>query len=96
MAQSILQGSKECYFTKRRGNLHKHHIFGGANRSISEREGFWVYLTPELHNMSNGGVHFNRYLDLKLKRECQAKYEETHTREEFMQLIGRNYLDWED
>lgn len=44
--------------------------------------------------MSNEGVHFNRELDLKLKRECQAKFEETHSREEFMKIIGKNYLDY--
>lgn len=43
--------------------------------------------------MSNEGVHFNRELDLKLKRECLAKFEETHSREEFMKIIGKNYLD---
>jgi hypothetical protein len=30
---------------------------------------------------------------LMLKRHCQMKFEETHSREEFMSLIGRNYLD---
>lgn len=43
--------------------------------------------------MSNEGVHFNRELDLKLKRECQEKFEETHSREEFMKIIGKNYLE---
>ena len=42
--------------------------------------------------MSDSGVHFNRALDLALKVECQRKFEETHTREEFMKLIGKNYL----
>lgn len=92
--QSILQNRKECYFTKSTGVLHKHHIYEGKNRQISEREGFWVYLTPRLHNMSDEGVHFNKERDLFLKRKCQEKYEETHTREEFISLIGRNYLDW--
>jgi hypothetical protein len=93
VSKSILQTEKECYFTKRTGNLHLHHIFYGRGlRQISDREGFVVYLIPELHNMSNDGVHFNRELDLRLKRECQAKYEETHSRKEFIQLIGRNYI----
>ena len=43
--------------------------------------------------MSNEGVHFNRELDLKLKRECQAKFEETHSREEIINIIGTNNLD---
>jgi hypothetical protein len=42
--------------------------------------------------MSYDGVHFNRELDLRLKRACQAKYEETHSREEFIALIGKNYI----
>jgi len=70
-----------------------HHIFGGTGRrKISEREGFIIPLTNTEHNMSNEGVHFNHELDLWLKRTCQAKYEETHTREEFIRLVGRNYL----
>lgn len=91
--QSILQNERECYLTGSTGALHKHHIyFGNPNRKISEQNGFWVYLKPELHNMSKMGVHFNHELDMKLKRECQAKFEKTHTRDEFMMLIGRNYL----
>jgi hypothetical protein len=27
-----------------------------------------------------------------LKRECQMEYERTHTREEWMALMGRSYL----
>ena len=70
------------------------HIFAGSRRKISEREGFVVYLIGRLHNLSEDGVHGKngRELDLMLKRACQAKYEETHSREEFMRLIGRNYL----
>jgi hypothetical protein len=42
--------------------------------------------------MSDEGVHFDKDFDLELKQECQRKYEEEHTRAEFMELIGRNYL----
>ena len=92
--KSILQGDKkECYITGRTDNLHLHHIyFGTGLRKISDIYGFTVWLTAEYHNMSNKGVHFNRQLDLKLKRDCQRKFEETHTRAEFMALIGKNYL----
>ena len=31
-------------------------------------------------------------LDLRLKQDCQRRFEETHTRAEFMAIIGRNYL----
>ena len=91
-----MQQEKRCYMTGYAGpSLHKHHIFfGSGQREISERCGFWVYLKPELHE-GEYGVHGRdgHQLDLRLKRECQRKYEKTHSREEFMALIGRNYLD---
>lgn len=70
------------------------HIYAGSRRKISEREGFVVYLAGWLHNQSNHGVHGKdgHELDLMLKQHCQMKYEETHSREEFMALIGKNYL----
>lgn len=99
MADSILQNEKVCYITGRTDNLHKHHIyFGNPNRKISEKNGFWVYLTGELHNQSNEGVHCinGKALDLRLKQDCQRKFEETHSRKEFMELIGMNYLYLEE
>ncbi len=91
---SILQGKKECYLTGRTDNLHCHHIyFGDANKKISDKNGFWVYLTGEYHNQNSRiDVHSNIKLNLQLRRECQSKYEETHSREDFVKLIGRNYL----
>lgn len=54
-----------------------------------------MYLIGRLHNQSNDGVHGKNghELDIKLKQDCQRKYEETHSREEFIELIGKNYLD---
>lgn len=92
MAGSIISDSKRCYRCGSIFNLHKHHIYGGPNRKISEQEGFYVYLCPMHHNWSDEGVHFNREFDLELKKECQQIYEKEHSREEFMALIGRNYL----
>lgn len=93
MAKSIMQKERRCYVCGTTYDLHEHHIFFGiGNRKNSEKHGFKVHLCGRHHNMSNEGVHFNRELDLRLKRECQAKYEETHTREEFMGIIGKNYL----
>lgn len=93
--KSILQNEKQCFVTDVKSNLHRHHIYFGIGlREISEQNGFWVYLEGKLHNQSNKGVHCgNRNLDLYLKKLCQAQYEETHTRKEFMELIGKNYLE---
>jgi hypothetical protein len=63
---------------------------------VSEANGFKVWLTYDMHNGNNPeSVHANpmRGWDLKLKQECQRKYEETHSRSDFMALIGRNYLE---
>lgn len=74
-------------------NVHKHHIFEGtANRKKSEQDGFYVYLCPRHHNMSNDGVHFNKELNLMFKRQAQTEYELSHTREEFIKRYGKNYL----
>jgi hypothetical protein len=85
---------KKCYITGATEGLHKHHIFGSANRKLSEQYGLYVYLIPEYHNMSDKGVHFNREFDLQLKREGQMKFEQLYgSREDFIRIFGRNYLD---
>ncbi|WMI81812.1 hypothetical protein [Anaerotignum sp. MB30-C6] len=91
---SVLQGKeKECYITGRTDNLEKHHIYMGKNRKISDDNGFFVYLTLELHKGTHGvhGKHGNE-LDMKLKQDCQRAFEEENSHERFMELIGRNYL----
>lgn len=91
--KSILQSEKKCYVTGLTEGLELHHIyFGTGNRKVSDQNGFVVWLTPTYHRDAKKGVHFNREFDLLLKQECQAKYEEMHSREEFMRLIGRSYL----
>lgn len=94
MAKSIMQETKSCYICATTYNLHCHHIyFGMANRKQSEKYGFKVWLCAKHHNMSDVGVHFNSSLDLMLKRRCQELFERTHSRGEFMRIIGKNYLE---
>jgi hypothetical protein len=83
---------KKCYITGATTGLHKHHIFGGPNRKLSELYGLYVYLIQEYHTGAKG-VHFNREFDLQLKREGQMKFEETHSREDFVRVFGKNYLE---
>lgn len=73
--------------------VHEHHIFGGPNRKISEEEGIKVYLCLEHHTVGPAAVHNNINNMRLLQEEGQRAYEQNHTREEFMELIGRNYLD---
>lgn len=69
-----------------------HHIYTGtANRKISDKHGFILPLCNE-HHTGKDGIHFDRELDQRVRRTCQRRYEETHSREEFIKLIGRSYL----
>ena len=95
MSKSILQDKKECYITGSTNNLHKHHIFEGtANRKLSERDGLWIWLRSDWHNLSDYGVHFNKELDLKLKKMAQKKWQEYYnkTTKDFIARYGKNYL----
>lgn len=70
-----------------------HEIFyGTANRKKSIEDGLVVNLCGDHHNLSSKGVHFDKDLDLKLKQLGQKKWEETHTREEFIKRYGKSYL----
>lgn len=91
--KSIMQDEKKCFVCGTTLGLHCHHIFGGnANRKKSEKYGMKIWLCGMHHNLSNAGIHFNKGLDLSVKKMAQHKFEETHTREEFMKIFGRNYL----
>ena len=76
--------------------LDKHHVFGGANRKNSEREGLVVYLHHfSCHESGPNAVHMNREIDLKLKRAAEKawlKANEGATIEDFRLIFGKNYL----
>ena len=82
----------ECLITGTNYNLHKHHIFGAFNRNKSGEYGFVVYLSAYFHDMSDEAVHFDKEFDLVLKRWAQGRFEQSHTREEFIKEFGRSYI----
>lgn len=92
MSKSIIQYCDEpqCYITGSRRNLDKHHcIHGRANRKIAEKYGLWVYLRHDIHmNLHDR----DKELDRKLEEDAQRAFEKEHSREEWMKLIGKNYL----
>ena len=94
MAKSIIQDTKQCYVCNTTIGLHDHHVFFGSNRKISEQHGLKVWLCGKHHNLSNEGVHFNKKLDLKLKKQLQLYWmkKNNKTIEDFITLIGRNYI----
>lgn len=93
MSKSIVSNERECLVCKTTLNLHRHHVYPGtANRKLSEKYGCWVYLCARHHNMSNEGVHFNKALDLKLKKFTQQKFMEVYPNLDFCKIFGKNYL----
>lgn len=94
MSKSIMSNDKFCYICGTPLDLHRHHIYGGhGRRTVSEREGCWVYLCAKHHNMSPEGVHNSKVLDEFLKQRCQLRWEAKNgTREDFIRTFGRSYL----
>lgn len=94
MSRSIISNEPVCYVCGTPFNLHRHHVYpGSGRRQISEKYGCWVYLCARHHNMSNAGVHFDKKLDMHLRRLCQEKWEGVHgNREEFVMAFGLSYL----
>lgn len=84
----------ELYSTERYPGLHRHEVFFASNRQKSIELGLVVFLTPEMHNMSNQGVHFNREFDLELKKIGQQAAMDYYgwDIDEFREQFGRNYL----
>ncbi len=93
--ESIIDKELEtCFICGTTQNIHIHHIFGGPNRKLSTKYGIVVALCARHHNMSNDGVHFNRTLDLKLKKHAQQKAMNKYGWDisEFVKIFGKSYL----
>ncbi len=71
--------------------MEKHHIFGGANRKLSEQDGLYVMLCRSCHT-GNRGVHFNKELMQSLHEKGEEAYLKDHTLEDFRTRYGKNYL----
>lgn len=83
-----------CYICGRGGKLQKHHIFGGnPNRGHSENYGLTVHLCTECHTEGKEAVHKDAEIMEALHKIGQAAFERTHTREEFVAIFGKNYLE---
>ena len=81
-----------CYICRRHTETALHHIYHGPLRKMSEENGFTAFLCPDCHQYAPHAVHRCREADLKLKARCQEVYEKTHGRDDFIALVGRNYL----
>ena len=78
---------KRCYICgDPKSDLHE--IFGAGNRKISMEQGFVIPVCRKCHTK----LTLNYDFGLMIKKICQNEFEANHTREEWMQLIHKNYL----
>lgn len=68
-------------FSKR---LDLHEIYGGSNRKRSIKHKFVKLLCRECHSNEN--------IINQLRIDTQKEYMKTHTKEEFIELIGKSYI----
>lgn len=74
--------------------LHEHHIFGGANRTQSEEYGLKVYLCIDHHLSGPEAVHSNAEIMRTLQQIGQQAFEERcGSRDDFMRVFGKNYIE---
>ena len=101
-AESILQHPEDrerCYMCMLRNDdysepeyLERHHVmFGAGRRKKAEADGLTVMLCRSHHYE----VHHDNTSRRGLCVIAQREYEKTHTRAEWMDRYGRNYLEEE-
>lgn len=89
---------RACHICGRNGSadpLDKHHIFGGAYRSKSEKYGLCVYLCHhDCHIFGEGAVHRNKEVMQALHEYGQRRAMEENgwTIEEFRLEFGKSYI----
>lgn len=89
---------KTCFLCGRNGwsdPLDKHHIFGGALRSKSEKYGLYVYLCHKrCHIFGEHSAHRDPEVRLMLQQYGQRKamQEQGWTIDEFRREFYKNYL----
>lgn len=92
--KSIIQKEKECYICGTNVWLEEHHVFGGANRKISEKYGLKIWLCHRHHNEVPDGIHFDKWLRNRVKEDTQKLFMKYYkkTKEEFREIFGKSYL----
>ena len=73
MDSIIQKNTSRCFICHSRSNLEFHHVYGGANRSISEKYGLKVRLCHNCHNEPPYGVHQNKERREALQAFVQKK-----------------------
>lgn len=90
---SLLQDDESrCYLCgNRAGKLDRHEIYGASNRKKSKELGFWVTLCHEpCHRLAHGDRAVMDLLHFRGQIAAMNTY--GWSKEDFRNVIGRNYL----
>lgn len=79
-----------CYRCGATYSVALHEPMMGKNRKLSIKYGLQVPLCFDCHRLAHDEP--DQTFNNELKREMQRKFEETHSRNEFIKIFGRNYL----
>lgn len=82
--KELIKSGKCEYCGKVCKKLDSHEVYGGSNRKRSIKNNFVKLLCRNCHSDEN--------ILKQLKIATQKDYEENHTREEFIRIIGKSYL----
>lgn len=89
MRDKVRKKKHRCQVCGTYGVTHIHHIFGGRWRPRSEANDFVIELCPFCHAKAHGDARFSR----DLKHDCQLEWLETHTLDEWMDLMGKSWIE---
>lgn len=82
--KDIIKSGKCEYCGKYSERLDPHEVYGGSNRKRSIKYKFVKLICPECHK--------DEEVIKQLRIDTQKEYERTHTREKFIEVIGKSYL----
>lgn len=73
---------------------HRHEVFGGPDRQLSIQDGLIIYLRPEMHNVGDKGIHFNKDFREYAQKIAQKRWMEFYnkTEDDFRKRYRRSYL----
>lgn len=86
----VINELRRCAVCHRMRYCDTHEIFGGKNRQISIRHELQVPLCRNCHFLVTNKICIDE--ELIWKRDCQRKFEQHNTREDWLALIGENFL----
>lgn len=94
MKEYSIMPEDKLWKTKRFPGSHRHEIFGGPNRQRSIKDGLVIFLIPEMHNMSNAGIHFNKQFRDYAHKVGQLAWMEYYNKSEqdFIKEYGKSYI----